>query len=106
MPKYLFQASYSTDGVKGLLSEGGTARMQVVETLTNSLGGSIETMYYAFGADDVFVIVDLPDNESAAAAALTVSGSGAVRVKTTVLMSPAQIDEAAKMAVDYRPPGG
>ncbi len=105
MPKFLVTATYTTEGVKGLLKEGGTGRRAAVEKLISSAGGKLEAMYYAFGKDDVFLFVDLPNNESAAAIALTVAASGAVAVDTTVLLSPEEIDAAAKKSVEYRPPG-
>jgi uncharacterized protein with GYD domain len=105
MPKYLFQASYTVDGVKGLLKEGGTNRRAAVEQVARSMGGKVEAFYYAFGDDDVIVIVDLPDDASATAVSLIVGASGAVSIKTTVLMTPETVDEATKKSVDYRPPG-
>ncbi len=105
MPKFLVQANYVGEGVKGLLKEGGTSRRAAIEKLAQSLGGKVEAFYYAFGETDAFVIVDVPDNASMAAAALTASASGAVTVKTTVLMTPEEIDEAVKKAPSYRPPG-
>lgn len=105
MPKYLFTASYTTDGVKGLVKEGGTGRRDAVAKLAASAGGSVESFYYAFGSDDAFVVVDLPDHEAASAVALTVAASGAVQLRTTVLLTPEEIDAAAGRAVEYRPPG-
>jgi uncharacterized protein with GYD domain len=105
MPKYLVQANYVGEGVKGLLKEGGTSRRAVAEKLIKSLGGTMEAFYYAFGETDAYIIADLPDNASMAAIALTVSASGAVTVKTTVLMTPEQVDEATKKTPSYRPPG-
>ena len=105
MPKYLVQANYVGDGVKGLLKEGGSSRQAAVEKLVGSLGGSVESMYYAFGQTDVYIIVDMPDNASMAAAALLASASGAVTAKTTVLMTAEEVDEAAKKTPVYRPPG-
>jgi len=105
MPKYLFQASYTAAGVKGLLKEGGTSRRAAVEQVVNGLGGCLETFYYAFGSDDVVAIVDLPDHATTAAVILTVGASGNVNVRTTVLITPEEIDEASKKVVDYRPPG-
>ena len=105
MPKYLVQANYVGEGVKGLLKEGGTGRRAAVEKLIKSLGGTLEAFYYAFGETDAYVIAELPDNASMAAIALTVSASGAATVKTTVLMTPEDIDEAAKKTPSYRPPG-
>lgn len=105
MPKYLWQASYTTEGVRGVLKEGGTGRVEAVRKLVDGLGGSLEAAYFAFGEDDVYAIVDLPDNVSAAAISLTIAAAGAARIKTVVLATPEEIDEAAKKSVDYRPPG-
>jgi uncharacterized protein with GYD domain len=105
MPKYLVSANYAGEGIKGLLKEGGSSRKAAVEKLAGSLGGSVESMYYAFGESDLYVIADMPDNASMAALALVVGSSGAVTTKTTVLMTPAEVDEAAKKSPDYRPPG-
>jgi len=65
----------------------------------------MEAFYFAFGEDDAFVILDAPDNASLAAASLAINASGAVRTKTTVLLTPEEIDKAAKKTVRYRPPG-
>ena len=105
MPKYLLQASYTAEGTKGLAKEGGSKRRAHIEELVRKLGGKLEAFYYAFGEPDVFVIADLPDAETAAAFSLAVNGSGAVRAKTTVLLSPEQMDQASKKSVGYRPPG-
>jgi uncharacterized protein with GYD domain len=105
MPKYLVQANYVGEGVKGLLKEGGTSRRAAAEKLIKSLGGTMEAFYYAFGETDAYIIADLPDNASMAAIALTVGASGAVTVKTTVLMTPEEVDVAAKKTPTYRPPG-
>jgi len=105
MPKYLYRASYTTEGLKGLLKEGAAKRRDVVEQLTKVLGGTIEAFYFAFGDDDVIVILDLPDNVSVTALSLVVNASGAVKVKTTVLLTPEEVDQAAKMTVNYHPPG-
>ena len=105
MPKYLFQASYTAEGIGGLLKEGGSARVASITELINDLGGTLETCYYAFGEDDVYGIADLPDEETAVALSLVVSASGAVAVKTTVLLDPATIDAAAEKSANYRPPG-
>lgn len=106
MPKYLFEASYAAEGVKGIRSGGGSSRRDVVVAMVDGLGGSLESFYFAFGDRDLYVIGDLPDNETAAALALTVNASGAVSVKTTVLLTPEEVDAAAKVSVDYQPPGG
>jgi uncharacterized protein with GYD domain len=106
MPRYLIQANYVGDGVKGLLKEGGTSRRAATEKAIKSLGGTLEAFYYAFGETDAYAIVDVPDNASMAAIALTAGASGAIAVKTTVLLTPEEVDEAVKKAPSSRPPGG
>jgi uncharacterized protein with GYD domain len=103
--KYLWQASYTADGVKGVLKEGGSGRRDAIEKVVADLGGTLEEFYFAFGEDDVYVIADLPDNTAAAAVALAVGASGAVRIKTVVLLAPDEVDRAAHTTVGYRPPG-
>lgn len=106
MSKYLVRASYTAEGARGLIKGGGgTARRAAVEQMMEGLDGRVEGFYYAFGEDDAYVIVDAPDNISAAALALTVNASGAVVVKTTVLLTPEEMDKAARKTVTYRPPG-
>jgi uncharacterized protein with GYD domain len=105
MPKYLIHASYTAEGAKGLISEGGTGRRDAVAKVAEELGGTLETFYFAFGDDDVLTILDFPDNVSAAAVSMTVSASGLVNTRTTVLLSPEEVDEAARKSVSYRGPG-
>ena len=105
MPKYLAHASYTVEGLKGLLKDGGSKRREVVEQLIKGLGGTLEAFHYAFGDDDVFAIFDLPDNVSATAASLVINAAGAAKVKITVLLTPEEVDQATKTSVDYRPPG-
>ncbi|GAA0528150.1 GYD domain-containing protein [Saccharopolyspora thermophila] len=105
VPKYLVQATYTAEGLKGVGEKGGTARVEAVRDAINKLGGEVESLYFAFGDYDVYLIVDLPDNVSAASFGLAVSGSGAVRTDTVVLMTPAEVDEAVSKEFDYRAPG-
>ena len=105
MPRYLYQASYTAEGLKGLLKEGGSSRREAVAQAIESVGGTLEAFYYAFGDTDVFCIADLPDNVSATALSLIVNAPGTVRAKTAVLITPEEMDEAVKKSVDYRPPG-
>lgn len=105
MPKYLIQASYTVDGLKGVLRDGGTARRQAVERMAESAGGRVEQMYFAFGESDVYIIVDLPNNAASAAVGLRVSAAGGARTKTVVLLTPKEIDEATRVEVEYRAPG-
>jgi uncharacterized protein with GYD domain len=105
MPKYLLHVSYTADGYKGVMKDGGTKRRAAARTLVESLGGKLETFYYAFGECDVFTIVDMPDGGSAAAASMTLAASGAVTTKVTVLLTPEEIDAAVKKPASYTPPG-
>ena len=105
MPKYLFQASYTQEGLGGLMDDGATGRKEMAEHLVASLGGSIESFYYAFGDSDLYVIAELPDDASAAAASVAVGASGTASIKTTVLVTPETIDEAVKKSVGYPSPG-
>ena len=105
MAKYLVRASYTSDGVRAVLKEGGNSRRDAVKALIGGLGGSLEAFYFAFGDEDVYAIIDLPDNASAAAASLAVSATGATRCQVTVLLTPDEIDAAAKKPTSYRAPG-
>jgi uncharacterized protein with GYD domain len=105
MAKYLIEFDYTTEGLKGVLKEGGSKRRQAIEQLAKSLGGKMEAFYYAFGDHDGFVIWDMPDSVAHAAAALLVNASGAAKVKTVVLLTPEELDQATKKVGDYRPPG-
>jgi uncharacterized protein with GYD domain len=106
MARFLFQASYSPEGIKGVLKEGGSGRRAAVEAALKSLGGKLEGFYFAFGDTDVFVIVDGIDNATAAAFSMGVGSTGTLsNVKTTVLMTPEEVDQAAKKTMSYRPPG-
>ena len=105
MPKYLFESNYVGEGVKGLLKEGGSGRRVAVKNLFESMGGKLEAFYFAFGDRDVYVFGELPDNAAAAALALAVNAGGSATCKTTVLMTPEEVDTAAKKKADYRIPG-
>ena len=105
MPKYLLQVSYTAEGVKGLVKDGGTKRRAAATALVQSLGGKLESLYFAFGETDAFAITDLPDNGAAAAASLAIAGRCAVTSKVTVLLTPEEIDQAVKKSGSYTPPG-
>jgi uncharacterized protein with GYD domain len=105
MAKYLFQASYTPEGARGVRKGGGSQRRAAIKDLIEKAGGKLETVYFAFGKADVFIIADLPDHATAAALSLTINGAGAAATRTIVLLTPEEIDAAAKKTVDYRPPG-
>jgi uncharacterized protein with GYD domain len=105
MPKYLIQGSYSNEGLKGLLKEGGSKRREAAKEAVEGLGGRLEAYYYAFGEHDFVVIADLPSSVDATALSLTVNVSGAVKSGVTVLITPEEVDQATKRTVKFRPPG-
>ena len=105
MPKYLLQASYTLDGVNGLLQVGGTARSEMLCQMLEGMGGSMEACYYAFGDDDLLLIAELPDDEAATSFSLFISAAGALTVSCTVLLTPETIDAAVSKSVAYRKPG-
>jgi len=105
MPKYLLEVSYTVEGAKGLLKDGGSKRRAAAQAAIESLGGRVEGFYYAFGERDVVVIADLPDNAAVAAASINLAASGGVTSKTTVLLTPEEIDAAVKKTTSYTPPG-
>jgi len=105
MAKYLITANYTAEGSKGLLKDGGTGRRAAIEALLSSVGGSLESFYYAFGGNDAYLVVDAPNHEAVAALSLAVGAAGGASVETTVLLTPEQIDAARSINPQYRPPG-
>ena len=105
MAKYLLTASYTADGVKGLMKDGGSKRQQAAEAAVKSVGGRMEAFYFAFGEHDAIVLIDAPDNASVAAASMAINASGAVQTKTVVLLTPEEVDQATKKTATYQPPG-
>ena len=105
MPLYLWQASYTVPGIQGLKKDGGSKRAQVVRKMTEDLGGKLHAFYYCFGESDIIGISEFPDHVSALALTLAVNGSGAATLRSTVLITPEEMDKAAKIPVTYRAPG-
>lgn len=105
MAKYLFEARYTSEGAKGVARDGGSARRAAIAKMAEGMGGTLDFFYFAFGDVDAYVVVDVPDSISAAAAALAVNVGGGATLKTVVLISPEDMDKASKKTVDYRPPG-
>ena len=105
MSRYMFIARYDSAGVQGVVSKGGSARAAVIEQAAKAAGGQMLSFDFAFGEDDVYTLLELPDNKAAAALALAVNATGLTHVRTVVLISPADIDEATKQEVSYTPPG-
>jgi uncharacterized protein with GYD domain len=105
MAKYLLHINYIGEGIKGLLSEGGSSRKAVAEAAAKSVGASIESMYYALGETDCYVIADAPNHHAVVALALTMNATGRVSITSTVLMTAEDMDEAVKLSPSYRAPG-
>ncbi len=105
MPKYLFQASYTPQGEEGVRAKGGSDRRDAVADTMRSAGGELECLYFQFGEHDAFAIVDLPDDEAAAAVSLIENAAAGATITVATLLTPEQMDEAAGRAVNYRPPG-
>jgi uncharacterized protein with GYD domain len=104
MPKYLLEVSYTLDGVRAVAAKGGSVRKAAAQAAAKSLGGKLDSFYFAFGKNDVYTVADLPDNEAAAALALAVTAGGGAMVRTVVLLTPEEIDGAAQKKVKYTPP--
>jgi uncharacterized protein with GYD domain len=106
MPKYLVEVRYTAEGISGLKSDGGSARVSATKALIEKLGGTLECFYFALGDTDAFIVADLPDNATVAAVQMAVNGSGTISSRTVVLLTPSEIDEAAKRDVPFHPPTG
>jgi uncharacterized protein with GYD domain len=105
MTRYMIQASYTREGIQGVMKEGGSGRKDAIGKMVADMGGSLESFYFAFGEDDAIVIADLPDNITAAAIGIAVGAAGGATTKTTVLLTPEEIDDATHKSVGYRAPG-
>ena len=105
MPTYMIKASYTAEGTRGLLKDGGTGRRDAIEGLIASRGGSLKGFYYAFGDDDLYIIADLPGNADLVAVSLAINASGGAKVKSNTLLDASEIDEAVQKITRYRPPG-
>ena len=105
MPKYMIHARYTNQGIQGLLKDSASGRRADVQAAVKTVGGKVEAFYYAFGEDDAIAILDLPNNTAAAALSLSVSGTGAVRVRMTPLLTVEEVDQALEIHTQYRAPG-
>ncbi|MFN2304845.1 MAG: GYD domain-containing protein [Anaerolineales bacterium] len=105
MAKYLFYGSYTHEGLRNVMDEGGSSRIEAINEALASLGGKLEAFYFAFGENDFYMIVDLPDNVSTTAISFAANISGSETLKTVVLLTPEEVDEALKKSIEYTPPG-
>ena len=107
MAHYLIRGSYTPE-TWATMVKNPQNRREVVRPLIESLGGKLEALYFAFGAEDVVAILEMPDNVSVGAASLAVTASGAFKsFETTVLITPEEAVEMMRKAgtVVYRRPG-
>jgi uncharacterized protein with GYD domain len=93
------------EGHMGLLREGGAGRIGVAKQALQSGGGPLETSYYSNCEQDFYIIVNLPDNASSTAITLAGNASETFGIRSIPLLTPEEMDKAAKMRVDFRPPG-
>lgn len=105
MPRYLYIGSYTAEGAKGVLKDGGTKRREAATRAVESVGGTVESFDFAFGGDDFYLLVEVPSNAAMATVSMTVASSGAVAGRTVPLLTPAEIDQAVGTKTDYTPPG-
>ena len=105
MHKYLIHINYIGEGIKGLLTEGGSSRKAAAEAVVQSVGGSLESMYFALGETDCYAIADVPSQNAVVALSLTLNASGRVKVSVTPLITVTELDEAVKLGPSYRAPG-
>ena len=102
MPKYLAKASYSQEGLQVLINEGGSSRRDAITAAINSVGGTVEALYFAFGEDDLYVVFDVPERTLATGLGMKIAAAGIISWNTTALLTPEEIDEASKVSVEYR----
>jgi uncharacterized protein with GYD domain len=105
MPKYLLEASYTSEGLQGLIRDKATGRREAITRALEATGGKVETLYFSFGEHDVVIVMEVNDNVSAAAIAIRVSASGLVRTKITPLLTIEEVDQSIQKTIEYRAPG-
>ena len=105
MPLYLWSGSYTAEGTKGLQKDGGSKRRDLVQKMVSAAGGKLHAFYFAFGDADIYSIAEFPDAATAAALSLAVNASGAVSLRSTLLLTPEELDAATKKSIAYQPPG-
>jgi uncharacterized protein with GYD domain len=107
MASYLVQCSYTQEALKSLIAVPED-RTPVVAKAVKSLGGKLIGSWLSFGDYDVTLIMEMPDNVSAAAMALAAAAGGSLKsIKTTPLMSTEDAKAALKKAAatSYKPVG-
>jgi uncharacterized protein with GYD domain len=109
MPIFITYATYSQDGVRGMLKKPAD-RTGPVKALLKKVGGKLLAFYVTTGENDVVVISEAPDGTDAVAVGMAVAASGAVSKVETVRAWKAKDfvaiqKKAAKLAGAYSPPG-
>ena len=105
MAKYLWKVNYTQDGAKGLMKDGGTARVTMLKGLLADMGGSLESFYFGVGQDDAYNVVDMPSTADAVAVSMAVAAGGGATSVTVPLLTPEELDGLADRTAKYRPPG-
>ncbi len=101
MPRFLVIARYEAQGARAVMAAGGTARRSAFAHAVLDLEGRLESFDFALGDADVYAVVELPDSAAAAALSLTITGGGVASVRTVPLLTPEEVDRAARLHPDY-----
>ncbi|MEU4717299.1 GYD domain-containing protein [Micromonospora purpureochromogenes] len=105
MAWFLLKSTYTVDGLKGLVKDGGTKRAEVVRKMIEDAGGRMESMHFAFAEDDTYVLCELPDQKTVTGLAVAIGATGSLSVRITPVLTPAEVDEVTRMKTTYTPPG-
>jgi|SRR5579871_174611 uncharacterized protein with GYD domain len=105
MAKFLVEASYSAEGLKGLIKDKAAGRRAAIAQALSDLGGKLEAIYFTLGDRDVLILCDCPDNASAASLGMAASASGMVRTKITALLTVEELDQTLSKGISYKAPG-
>ncbi len=107
MPYYLFKGSYTTDSINAMVTNPHD-REAAVRPLMEALGAKLHHLFFCFGKDDVIALIEAPDDETMAAAALVVGASGSMSSGETIkLMSASEamaaMGKAGTAISSYKP---
>ena len=107
MSFYLMRFSYTPEAWARLIKKPEDRR-EIARAIVEKLGGRLHGFWYSFGQQDGFVLIEAPNNISAAAFSVGISAGGALRsAETTVLLTVEETIEMLGTAqgLPYRPPG-
>jgi uncharacterized protein with GYD domain len=110
MPYYMFQARYTAAALKAMV-DTPQDREVAARPLVEAVGGTLHHLFFCFGEDDVVALIEVPDDNAMAAAALAIGASGAFSGgATTKLMTSGEAMEAMatahKATASFRPATG